>query len=248
MINAMKQKLLTGQARAGYRPRHGLAHDSGHCGPRRLRLRAGGLPTRRMGRCPGAGCVSHDLARKRHSGGSRAAERLLRASAGCSTGRARHRRADGQYGRRGPRRRLRHALPAHGGRSYAGSLAVHYGTDYDTWADRELFLAVQIETAQAAEHADEIMAVEGVDGCWIGPMDLARSLGVGVGTPAHQEALLNVLNACRKTGKIPGIYTPNAATARLRIEQGFRFVTAADDGGLVADGAQEVLRQLGRAS
>jgi len=106
------------------------------------------------------------------------------------------------------------------------------------------------ETAQeiAAERAEEIMAVEGVDGCWIGPMDLARSLGVGVGTPAHQEALLNVLNACRKTGKIPGIYTPNAATARLRIEQGFRFVTAADDGGLVADGAQEVLRQLGRAS
>ena len=138
--------------------------------------------------------------------------------------------------------------PPYGGRSYAGSLAVHYGTDYDTWADRELFLAVQIETAQAAEHAEEIMAVEGVDGCWIGPMDLARSLGVGVGTPAHQEALLNVLNACRKTGKIPGLYTPNAATARLRIEQGFRFVTAADDGGLVADGAQEVLRQLGRAS
>ena len=116
--------------------------------------------------------------------------------------------------------------PPRGGRSFA------------------LSLAVQIETAQAAEHADEIMAVEGVDGCWIGPMDLARSLGVGVGTPAHQEAILNVLNACRKTGKIPGIYTPNAATARLRIEQGFRFVTAADDGGLIAEGAQEVLRAL----
>jgi len=134
--------------------------------------------------------------------------------------------------------------PPYGGRSFAGSLAVHFGPDYDTWADREVFLAVQIETAQAAEHADEIMAVEGVDGCWIGPMDLARSLGVGVGTLAHQAAILNVLNACSKTGKIPGIYTPNAATARLRIEQGFRFVTVADDGGLIADGAQEVLRQL----
>lgn len=134
--------------------------------------------------------------------------------------------------------------PPFGGRSYAASLAVHYGHDYDTWADREVFLAVQIETAQAAEHADEIMAVEGVDGCWIGPMDLARSLGVGVGTQAHQDAILHVVDACHKTGKIPGIYTPNAVTARLRIEQGFRFVTAADDGGLIADGAQEVLRQL----
>jgi 4-hydroxy-2-oxoheptanedioate aldolase len=134
--------------------------------------------------------------------------------------------------------------PPFGGRSYAASLAVHYGEDYDTWADREVFLAVQIETAQAAENAEEIMAVEGVDGCWIGPMDLARSLGVGVGTQPHQDAILRVVDACRRTGKIPGIYTPNAATARLRIEQGFRFVTAADDGGLIADGAQEVLRQL----
>jgi 4-hydroxy-2-oxoheptanedioate aldolase len=134
--------------------------------------------------------------------------------------------------------------PPYGGRSFAASLAVHYGADYDTWADQEVFMAVQIETAQAAEHAEEIMAVEGVDGCWIGPMDLARSLGVAPGAQPHQDAILRVVDACRKTGKIPGIYTPNAATARLRIEQGFRFITAADDGGLIAEGAQEVLRQL----
>jgi 4-hydroxy-2-oxoheptanedioate aldolase len=134
--------------------------------------------------------------------------------------------------------------PPYGGRSFAASLAVHYGADYDSWADREVFLAVQIETAQAAEHAEEIMAVEGVDGCWIGPMDLARSLGFAPGAQIHQDAILRVLDACHKTGKIPGIYTPNAATARLRIEQGFRFVTVADDGGLITEGAQEVLRQL----
>jgi 4-hydroxy-2-oxoheptanedioate aldolase len=134
--------------------------------------------------------------------------------------------------------------PPRGGRSFALSLAAHYGTDYDTWANDEVFLAVQIETAQAAEHAEEIMAVEGVDGCWIGPMDLARSMGVGVGTQAHQDAILRVLDACHKTGKIPGVYAPNAAVARDRVEQGFRFVTAADDGGLIDEGAREVLRQL----
>jgi 4-hydroxy-2-oxoheptanedioate aldolase len=134
--------------------------------------------------------------------------------------------------------------PPRGGRSFALSLAVHYGLDYDTWADDEVYLGVQIETAQAAEHAEEIMAVEGVDGCWIGPMDLARSLGVAVGSAAHQGAILRVLAACHKTGKIPGIYTPNATVARARIEQGFRFVTAADDGGLVAEGSAAVLREL----
>ena len=138
--------------------------------------------------------------------------------------------------------------PPHGGRSFADSLAVHYGPDYHAWVDREVFLAVQIETAQAAERAEAIMAVEGVDGCWIGPMDLALSLGVAPGTQTHQDAVLHVLNACHKTGKIPGIYTPTAATARLRIEQGFRFVTAADDGGLITGGAQEVLRQLAKTT
>jgi len=134
--------------------------------------------------------------------------------------------------------------PPQGGRSFAGSLAVHYGPDYGTWANQEVFLAVQIETAQAAERAEEILATEGVDSCWIGPMDLARSMGVAPGAQAHEDAIQRVLDACHKTGKIPGVYAPNVATAYSRIEQGFRFVTAADDGGLIANGAREVLRQL----
>jgi 4-hydroxy-2-oxoheptanedioate aldolase len=134
--------------------------------------------------------------------------------------------------------------PPRGGRSFADSLAVHFGPDYDTWANQEIFLAVQIETAQAAERAEQILGVDGVDGCWIGPMDLARSLGVAPGSQTHEDAIHATLEACRKTGKVPGIYTPNVATARRRIEQGFRFVTAADDGKLIAAGAKEVLHQL----
>jgi len=61
------------------------------------------------------------------------------------------------------------------GRS-AGRWRSIYGGDFDTWINREIFLAVQIESAQAVAHVDEIRAVEGVDGCWIGPNDLARSL------------------------------------------------------------------------
>lgn len=138
--------------------------------------------------------------------------------------------------------------PPQGGRSFAGSLAVHYGPDYDTWANREVFLAVQIETVQAAERAEEIVAVEGVDGCWIGPMDLARSMRVTSGAQTHENTIQRVLDVCRKTGKIPGIYAPDAVTARRRIEQGFLFVTASSDGALIAEGGDAVLHQLGRAS
>lgn len=138
--------------------------------------------------------------------------------------------------------------PPAGGRSYADSLAVHYGPDYTRWANDEVFLALQIETAQAVAQAEAILAVDGVDGCWIGPFDLGRSMGVDLRTPAgaqaHEDAILRVLDACHKTGKIPGIYTPNVATAHRRLAQGFLFVTAADDGALIAEGAREVLRQL----
>ncbi|MFN2166032.1 MAG: HpcH/HpaI aldolase family protein [Anaerolineae bacterium] len=134
--------------------------------------------------------------------------------------------------------------PPRGGRSSAGSLAVHYGSDYADWANDEVFLAVQIETARAVERVDAIMAVEEVDACWIGPLDLARSLGVAQGSPAHEDAVLAVRDACHRAGKIPGIYTINPAIARRRLDQGFRFVTAADDGALVADGLQELLRRL----
>jgi 4-hydroxy-2-oxoheptanedioate aldolase len=138
--------------------------------------------------------------------------------------------------------------PPLGGRSFGGSLATHYGADFDTWIDREIFLAIQIETAQAVEHAEEIVGVEGVDGCWIGPSDLARSLGVAQNTPAHTEAILHVLEACRRSNKIPGIAAADAADAQRWIAHGLLFVTAAVDAALVSSGGQEALRQLGRLS
>jgi 4-hydroxy-2-oxoheptanedioate aldolase len=140
--------------------------------------------------------------------------------------------------------------PPAGRRSAANVLMGHYGADYDQWINGEVFLAVQIEAAGAATRAEEILAVEGVDGCWIGPNDLARSMGVNLKSPAgaaeHEAAIMGVLQACRATGKIPGIHTRNLADACRWLERGFLFVTAGTDGGLLGDGAMELLRGLGR--
>jgi 4-hydroxy-2-oxoheptanedioate aldolase len=136
--------------------------------------------------------------------------------------------------------------PPQGGRSFGGSLAVHYGSDFDTWINGEIFLAVQIESAQAVEHADAILAVEGVDGCWIGPNDLARSLGVAQNTPTHTEAILSVIEACHRTKKVPGISAADAADADRWIEHGCLFVTAGGDASFVAIAGRETLRHLGR--
>ncbi len=141
--------------------------------------------------------------------------------------------------------------PPRGGRSGGEFGTGFHGPDYKSWIDGEVFLAVQIETAQALERAEQIMSVEGVDGCWIGPNDLAQSMGVDLSTPqgaeAHNSAILEVLSACRKTNKIPGLMTPDAATAQRRIDEGFLLVTVGGDDGWMLGGAQETLQALGRS-
>ena len=139
--------------------------------------------------------------------------------------------------------------PPRGGRSWGPSLAGTLGADYGQWADHEIFLAVQIESAQAVECAEEIMAVDGVEGCWIGPQDLARSMGLDITTPAggqaHEAAILRVLAACRQTQKVPGIDGGGEAKARYWIDHGFQFVTAANDAALLRSGGEAIVNRMG---
>jgi 4-hydroxy-2-oxoheptanedioate aldolase len=132
--------------------------------------------------------------------------------------------------------------PPRGGRSAAGDVDGFLGSNYWEWIDDELFLAIQIETTEGLENVNEIMAVDGVDGCWIGPTDLARSMGVQLGDDAHEEAIRQVLEACLRNNKVPGIWAGEDAEARL--EQGFRFVTASGDTTFVKNGAVETLARL----
>ena len=138
-------------------------------------------------------------------------------------------------------------FPPRGGRSGGGVLAVHYGPDYDRWINDQAFLAVQIETVEAVENAEAILSVDGVDGCWIGPADLAKSMGVDRGTPeglqAHREMVLRVAAACKKTGKIAGI--SGDLDISFWIQNGFQFITASYDGGLMLEGAKRAFELLG---
>jgi 2-keto-3-deoxy-L-rhamnonate aldolase RhmA/uncharacterized protein with PIN domain len=136
--------------------------------------------------------------------------------------------------------------PPRGGRSMGPTGTGFLGDDYTKAINEELFVAVQIESQVAVEHAREILAVDGVDGCWIGPSDLALSMGVDLTTPqgksAHEAAILSVRDACHATGKIPGIAgTPE--TAQHWLDEGFLFVTVVSDFGLIK-GANAVLQQL----
>lgn len=140
-------------------------------------------------------------------------------------------------------------FPPHGGRSQGGfGTAFHGAPKYETWIDRELFLAVQIESAEAVDNAEEILAVEGVDGCWIGPADLANSMGVDVSTTdgrqKHEDAVMRVLDACHKTGKIPGI--AGGIAGERWLEKGFLYVTCAADSAAVSVTGRQTLEFLSK--
>lgn len=136
--------------------------------------------------------------------------------------------------------------PPIGGRSYGFVLAEYHGSGYGSWIDEQVYLAVQIETAEAVARAGEILETPGVDGCWIGPTDLAASLGVPRGSDAHTAAILSVLVACQQAGKVPGIHTYGAAEAQRWLDAGFRFVTVASEAALIQDGSRQALGAVKR--
>jgi 4-hydroxy-2-oxoheptanedioate aldolase len=139
-------------------------------------------------------------------------------------------------------------LPPVGKRSWGWGGAVRYGDDYPDWINDQIFVAVQIESITAVENAEAIMSVDGVDGCWAGPADMALSMGIDPRNAPkddrHIKALEQVVQACKNTGKAPGLACAGPEEARIRAEQGFQFLTAGSDLGFMLAGAAAGLNTL----
>lgn len=140
-------------------------------------------------------------------------------------------------------------LPPVGKRSWGWGGAARWGDDYSEHINDELFVCVQIESMQAVDNAEAIMSTPGIDGCWVGPADLALSIGIHPSKmnedDRHARALERVLDACRNTGKIPGFAAFSPQDAKRRAEQGFRYLTAGSDQGFMMDGAAAGVELLG---
>ncbi|HYE39713.1 MAG TPA: 4-hydroxy-2-oxoheptanedioate aldolase [Ramlibacter sp.] len=106
-------------------------------------------------------------------------------------------------------------------------------------ANDRVCLLVQVETREALQQAGEIAAVDGVDGVFIGPADLAASFG-HLGQPAHPEVKQAIevgIRAIAAAGKAPGILCADEALARRYIEVGARFVAVGVDTSLLVKSA-----------
>jgi 2-dehydro-3-deoxyglucarate aldolase/4-hydroxy-2-oxoheptanedioate aldolase len=98
-------------------------------------------------------------------------------------------------------------------------------------ANSETLLIAQIETAVGVRNVNEIAAVNGIDVLWIGHFDLSNSLGIPgqFNHPLFQEAVAQVLAACRRHGKVPGFMASDVATGKRLLDQGFRILSYSGD-------------------
>jgi len=114
--------------------------------------------------------------------------------------------------------------------------------DYYKRIGEEICVLVQIETRLALQNIEAIAAVEGIDGLFIGPSDLAAAFG-RVGESGHPEvraAIDDALRRIAKTGKAPGILAPVEADARHWLSLGCVVLAVGSDIGLLARQSEEL--------
>jgi 4-hydroxy-2-oxoheptanedioate aldolase len=114
------------------------------------------------------------------------------------------------------------------------------------FANRETFVAIQIEDAEAMPQLDKIAAVEGIDILFIGPADLTISLGIPfeMKHPRFVEVVERVASAAKKNGKFWGLPVPSADAAAPFLKQGARFIACGADLIFVLRGLQGLKAQF----
>ena len=141
--------------------------------------------------------------------------------------------------------------PPEGIRGFAFCRANDWGINFSSYcneANREVAVIVMIETKQAVDNVDAILAVEGVDGVFIGPYDMSGSYGV-TGQTSHPlvlEACRRVVDACQRHGKAAGIHVVNPTEEAVTgaIKDGFTFLALGMDTVFLEQAAERALSQV----
>lgn len=137
--------------------------------------------------------------------------------------------------------------PSEGVRGFAYQRANAWGVEFDEYAgtaNDKTTVIVMIESKEAVENIDEILAVAGADGVFIGPYDMSGSYGVP-GQTDHEtvvEACKTVAKSCRKHGKAAGqhIVRPTTENVQQALDQGYTLLALGMDTVFLTRGAAHV--------
>ena len=115
--------------------------------------------------------------------------------------------------------------------------------DYISTANDQMCLLVQVETVAGINALDDILQVDGVDGVFIGPSDLAADMGhLGDSrTDAVQQVIKDALKRIRSGGKAPGILAVDHATALIYRDWGAQFLAVGIDVVMLANAARDTV-------
>jgi 4-hydroxy-2-oxoheptanedioate aldolase len=144
--------------------------------------------------------------------------------------------------------------PPRGVRSLGGGMrAIRWASsadEYSQHADEEILVVLQIEHIDGVQVADDILSGPGVDASFIGPNDLAASMGISLGIPLESDhpglvaAITEIREACVRNGVAPGIHTSGPTGINQRIAEGFQFLAMASELKFLLSGLQDGLRAL----
>ncbi|HEX7966596.1 MAG TPA: HpcH/HpaI aldolase/citrate lyase family protein [Stellaceae bacterium] len=137
--------------------------------------------------------------------------------------------------------------PPHGIRGFAGTTrANRYGrvADYAKRSAEEICVLVQCETRKAVADIPAIAAIDGIDGIFIGPADLAADVGHLANTqhPEVQAAILDAGKRIRAGGKAPGFLSLREDETRRVLDAGFLFVAVGTDVAVLARQSEALVR------
>jgi 4-hydroxy-2-oxoheptanedioate aldolase len=140
--------------------------------------------------------------------------------------------------------------PPIGERSWGGARIMQLsGMDANSYIQASHKMCVtlaMIETVEAMNNVDEILAVDGIDGVFAGPSDISLTLSKGAEmNPLRkdvEEAFAMILAASKKAGKLSGCFSPNYMTAKGLADKGWGLISVITDGSLFKIGAQTALK------
>ncbi len=130
--------------------------------------------------------------------------------------------------------------------------ALYGGSDYQAKANETIVAFAMIETTEALANLDSILSTPGLDAIYIGPSDLALSMGLPNSldptAPKVVEEISKILAACKRHGVKAGIHTGSAANAKAMVAKGFDFVTILSEARILAQAASALVADVKAAA
>jgi len=143
--------------------------------------------------------------------------------------------------------------PPLGERSWGPAQALKLNPDhtmgsYFKSANGETLAIAMIETMRAVDVYEDILALDGIDGLFIGPSDLSISWSggktVNPDLPEMQDFLAQLAGKCAAAGKLSAVYATSVEAVVRARDMGFRMITATNDDLLIRTGADSILNRV----